>query len=131
MTGRKEYIAYSGEHFVIEWYFDIKGNSDPLSYFETLSDIEQYKTLYLFKRMGDSGKISDTTKFNNEGNGIFAFKPQPHRFLSFFVIGKKIIVTNAYRKKGDKLPLSEKNLAEKRRADYISRTKKGLYYEKR
>jgi len=130
MTEGKEYIAYAGERFVIEWYFDMKGNSDPLLYFETLTEIEQDRTFYLFKRMGDFGKISDTTKFNNEGDGIFAFKPQPHRFLSFFVIGKKIIITNAYRKKGEKLPKSEKALAEKRRIDYIERTKKGNYYEK-
>lgn len=130
MIEDKEYIAYSGDRFVIEWYYDMKGHSDPFSYFETLTEIEQDRTFYLFKRMGDFGKISDTTKFNNEGDGIFAFKPQPHRFLSFFVIGKKIIITNAYRKKGNKLPTSEKTLAKKRRSDYIERTKKGNYYEK-
>jgi phage-related protein len=129
MIKGKEYIAYSGERFVIEWYFDGKGISDPSEYFENLSEIEQDKIFYLFKRMGDFGKISDITKFNNEGDGVFAFKPQPHRFLSFFVIGKKIIITNAYRKKGDKLPKSEKDLAEKRRTDYLDRVKRGYYYE--
>ena len=44
--------------------------------------------------MGDLGKILDITKFRNEGDGIYAFKPQPDRYLSFFTDNKKIIVTN-------------------------------------
>jgi hypothetical protein len=47
----------------------------------------------LFKRIGDFGKISDITKFRNEGGKIFAFKPQPDRFLSFFVTSQKIRAT--------------------------------------
>jgi hypothetical protein len=58
--------------------------------------------------MGDTGKIRDESKFRNEGDKVYAFKPQPHRFLSFFVEGKKIIVTNAFWKKQDKLPKGEK-----------------------
>ncbi|HDH98737.1 MAG TPA: hypothetical protein ENF70_06370, partial [Deltaproteobacteria bacterium] len=52
---------------------------------------------------------------------IFAFKPQPDRFLSFFFVGKKIVVTNGFRKKGQKLPQKEKVLALKRMKNYDSR----------
>jgi len=83
----------------------------------------------LFKRIGDFGKISDITKFRNEGEKIFAFKPQPDRFLSFFFVGKKIVVTNGFRKKGQKLPQKEKDLALKRMKNYDSRVKIGDYYE--
>ena len=129
MSAGKEFIAYKGNAFTIEWFFNKNGGSEPLNYFEKLSETEQDKVFYLFKRMGDFGKINDKTKFNNEGDGIFAFKPQPHRFLSFFVINKKIIITNAYRKKTDKLPKAEKDLAEKRKKDYLLRLKQGNYYE--
>ena len=71
--------------------------------------------------MGDFGKILDITKFRAEGDEIYAFKPQPDRYLCFFKKGKKIIVTNAYRKSGDKIPKSEKQLAINNRADYLSR----------
>jgi len=71
--------------------------------------------------MGDFGKIFDKTKFRHEGDGIYAFKPQPDRFLSFFTDGRKIIITNGFRKKTDKLPKSEKELAIKRRKDYLDR----------
>ena len=49
---------------------------------------------------------------------IYAFKPQPDRYLCFFKTGKKIIVTNAFRKKGDKLPAQEKALAIKNMDKY-------------
>ena len=107
----KEFIAYQGNALTIEWFFDEKGNSDALNYFESLSGTQKRKVLMLFKRMGDFGKISDITKFRNEGNKIFAFKPQPDRFLSFFYTGKKVVVTNAFRKKKQKLPEKEKYLA--------------------
>ena len=82
-----------------------------------------------FKRIGDFGKISDITKFRSECEKIFAFKPQPDRFLSFFYVGKKILVTNGFRKKAQKLPKNEKNLALKRMKNYESRVTNGDYYE--
>jgi phage-related protein len=71
--------------------------------------------------MGDLGKIYDITKFRNEGDGIYAFKPQPDRYLSFFTDNKKIIVTNGFKKKTKKLPKNEKELAMKYRQDYFER----------
>ncbi len=126
----KEFIAYKGEALTVEWFFNEKGKSEALNFFETLSKSQKRKTLMLFKRIGDFGKISDITKFRNEGEKIFAFKPQPDRFLSFFYVGKKIVVTNGFRKKDQKLPLKEKNLALKRMKDYDSRVTNGGYYEK-
>lgn len=73
--------------------------------------------------------LTKQTKFRNEGDKIFAFKPQPDRFLSFFYIDKKIIVTNAYRKQGEKLPSQEKKRAEERMKDYIKRVQEGTYYD--
>ncbi len=92
----KEYVAYEGPCFTVEWFYDENGVSQSLEYFNGLSDVQKRKVLMLFKRIGDSGKISDITKFRNEGDKIYAFKPQPDRFLSFFYVGKKIIVTNAF-----------------------------------
>ena len=124
----KEFIAYEGEALTVEWFFDEKGKSDALEFFESLSNTQKRKTLMLFKRIGDFGKISDITKFRNEGEKIFVFKPQPERFLSFFYAGKKIVVTNGFRKKAQKLPRKEKNLALNRMKNYDSRVKSGDYY---
>ncbi len=124
----KEFVAYEGEALTIEWFFDEKGKSEALDFFETLSNTQKRKTLMLFKRIGDFGKISDITKFRNEGDKIFAFKPQPDRFLSFFHAGKKIVVTNGFRKKAQKLPKKEKSLALKRMKSYGLRVNNGDYY---
>lgn len=125
----KEFIAYHGQAFTIEWYYDTKEVSIAKNYFHQLSQERQDKLFVLFKRMGDIGKINNITKFRNEGDKIYAFKPQPDRFLCFFFTGKKIIVTNAFMKKQDKLPESEKERALKLMQDYEARVKQGSYYD--
>lgn len=125
----KEYIAYQGEKFTIEWYYSQNGESQPLEFFKKLSPLEQQKFFYLVKRIGDFGLISDKTKFRNEDDGIYAFKPQPNRFLSFFFEGGKIIITNAFVKKSQKLKKQDKESAISARADYLERIKEGTYYE--
>jgi phage-related protein len=126
---RKHCIAYEGNFYTIEWYFDESGKSQALDYLMKLNPEKQKKVFYLIKRIGDNGKINDITKFRNEGDKIFAFKSQPDRFLSFFVKDKTIIITNAFRKKTDKLPENEKAKALKYKENYLLRVKEGIYYE--
>ena len=104
----EEHTAYLGSEFTIEWYLDAKGKSQALEYFKKQSESKQRKLLNLLRLIGDHGKIFDETKFRNEGDKIYAFKPQPDRYLCFFVKGKKIILTNAFSKKTQKLPLEKK-----------------------
>ena len=125
----KQYVAYEGSEFTIEWYFTDKEKSPAHEYYEKQPVEKKRKLLNLFRLMGDFGKIHDKTKFRNEEDGVYAFKPQPDRYLCFFFRGKKIIVTNAFVKKTDKLPLSEKERALKSRENYEKRVKKGVYYE--
>ncbi len=124
-----EYVIYSGERFVVEWFYNEDGNSDAFTYFEELDRVQKQKFLHLVKRMGDAGKISDKTKFRNEGDKIYAFKPKPDRFLCFFFKGRKIIVTNAFEKKQDKLPKTEKNRSLERMKNYTKRLEEGNYYD--
>ena len=117
-------LIYEGTSYRVEWYFDEEGYSQAYEYFLRTSDVQKRKFLMLVKKMADFGVIFDKTKFRFEGDEIYAFKPQPDRFLCFFFVGKKIIVTNAYRKKSDKLPPREKATAMKNMASYKQRTKK-------
>jgi hypothetical protein len=123
-------IIYKGQAFCIEWYVNERGRSEVREFYEALPIERRVQFLKLVKVMGEVGKIFDTTRFRNEGDQIFAFKPQPERFLCFFFVGKKIIVTNAFHKKSDKLPISEKERALKFKASYTNRVNKGVYYEK-
>ncbi|MFO8834953.1 type II toxin-antitoxin system RelE/ParE family toxin [Legionella pneumophila serogroup 1] len=129
MMKKVEFIAYEGEAYTIEWYFDDKKHSDGLEYYNSLDKSEKIQLLKLLKRMGDNGEIKDKTKFRNEGDKIYAFKPQPERFLCFFYEGKKIIITNGFCKKQQKLPTNEKDKAINSRNDYISRVERGKYYD--
>lgn len=127
----KQYIAYKGPEFIIEWYYDIKGQSLALEYFKKQPKDKQRKLLNLLRLMGEQGKIFDETKFRNEGDKIYAFKPQPDRYLCFFFREKKIIITNAFTKKSQKLPKGEKELALKAYQSYEQRIKEKNYYEEK
>jgi phage-related protein len=126
----KQQIAYEGAEYTIEWYYDIKGHSQAFEYYKEQPKDKQRKLLNLFRVMGEQGKIFDETKFRNEEDGIYAFKPQPDRYLCFFFKGRKIIVTNAFIKKTQKLPQGEKDRALKAYQSYEKRVKEGNYYEK-
>ena len=117
----KSCLIYKGSKFSIKWYYDINGKSVAFDYFNGATEDLQDKFLILVKKMGDFGKIYDIKKFRNEGDGIYAFKPQPDRYLSFFTDGREIIVTNGFKKKTDKLPKNEKDLALRYRLDYLER----------
>ena len=117
----KDCTIYIGAKFTIEWYYDKNGKSVAKEFFIESSEEFQDKFLILVKKMAELGKIYDIKKFRNEGDGIFAFKPQPDRYLSFFTYGSKIIITNGFKKKTSKLPENEKKLALKLKEDYFSR----------
>ena len=125
-----KYIAYLGDSFTIEWYWDENGKSSSLEYVKHLEEKDQRKLLQLLSHMGDIGEIRNKEKFRHEGDGIYAFKAQPHRYLCFFFSGRKIIITNAFEKKKQKLPKNEKDKALKARKSFQERTSKEVYYEK-
>jgi len=126
---QNKFLIYEGEFFTLEWYCDDRGKSDVFNYYEELSKQQKKKLYYLFYMMADTGRIRSEQQFNYEGDQLYAFKPTPDRFLCFFYQGSKIIITNAFIKKTDKLPPREKQKALKLKNDFIKRYKKGLYYE--
>lgn len=125
----KQLIAYEGQEYTLEWYCNDKADSAALEYYKELDVARQKKIFYLFRLMGDAGEIRNEEKFINEGDQIYAFKTNPDRFFCFFFEGSKIIITNAYEKKSQKMPVREKEKALKAKADYQNRCKKGTYYE--
>ena len=58
-------------------------------------------------------------------NGIFELRAKVgsdiSRVLYFFVIGRRVILTNGFIKKGTKTPTGEKELAKRYRTEYLSR----------
>lgn len=126
---KRNYLALSGNKFDIEWYFSKTGDSYALEYYQNLDFTGKKKIWFLFQAMGNRGRIESKEKFRHEGDQIYAFKTGPDRFLCFFQKGSKIILTNAFTKKTDKIPKKEKERALGYRKDYLIRTEKGTYYE--
>ena len=125
----KKFIAHKGEKYTIEWYFDARGRSSALEYFQDLPLRRKKKLIHLLYVLGVIGKIFNKEKFRYEGDQVYVIKPSPDRFLCFFYDGAKIIITNAYVKKIAKMPIKEKKKALKSKADYMKRYKGGTYYE--
>ncbi len=123
-----KHVAFEGEKFRIEWFVNANGESQALKFAEEMPKSHIAKLAQLFKVMGDFGQIRNTAKFRNEGDKIYAFKPQPFRFLCFFTVGHKIIISNGFYKDEDKLPLAEKKRALENMQDYLDRVKRGDYY---
>lgn len=126
---KKEFIAYDGEELTLEWYFDERDKSHVLDYFEALSEERKDRIYYLFRWLGNKGKIINKKKFRHEGDKIYALKVSQDRFLCFFFDGAKVIITNAYQKKSAKMPAKEKDKALRARDNYVRRCKEGTYYE--
>ena len=120
---------YAGKAFTIEWYYTSNAKSQAYEFYRELDKDRRIQFLKLIKIMGDIGQIRSKTKFRNEGDKIYAFKPQPDRFLCFFTKGKKIIITNGFTKKTNKLPISQKNRAVRSMMDYLDRLEKDTYYD--
>lgn len=123
----EKYIVYDGEKRRIEWYFDDRSKSSAKNYYEKLEESRKKKLRYLFILMGDEGEIRNTEKFINEGAGIYAFKTHDDRFFCFFFDEAKIIITNAYEKKGQKMPPGERERALRNMADFKERYAMGQY----
>lgn len=126
----KAYTVFQGPKFTIEWYVDKRGHSQAYEYYMESSEAQQDKAMALFRLMANMGKIWDETKFRNEGDGIYAFKLNQDRYLCFFVKGSKIVITNAFIKKSQKMPPKEKARALNMYNSYSERVKEGIYYGK-
>ena len=120
MNSKERSIIYHGKIFTIEWFENESGKSKARAFYESLSSKDRVKVLSLFERMGDIGKIYDKIKFRHERDEIYAFKPQPHRFLSCFCKGQRIIVLTGFTKKSKKIPAKEL----KRAQDYFKEFQK-------
>ncbi len=129
---KEDYIFYQGEKFQVEFYFTGAGIIPAKEYLkETPLDV-RVKLAALVKYIAEHGKIFDITKFRlvDAKEKIFEFKPVGHRFFNFFYEGGRIIITNGYMKKSQKVSRRDLEKAKTMKKDYVGRVKGGIYYEK-
>ncbi len=115
------FLVYSGEYYSAYFHAETKSLSSVNDYFECCDDVTQASLLFLVKRIADTGRIYDETKFRIEDrqNKIYCFKPKKERFFCFFFTGKKIIITSAYTKKRQKFDRNELRKAIRIRNKYF------------
>lgn len=116
-------LVYQGKAFRIEFYVSESGASPAEDWLESQGESRQQKFAALFAWMADQGKIWNERKFKHlEGsNQIFEFKSDEGRVLCFFMIGRRLILTHGFTKKGDKIPKGEIERAEMIKKDFLAR----------
>lgn len=116
-------LVYEGSVFRIEFYLAMNGVAPAEEWLEQLPLVSQQKFASLFARMGDTGKIWNERKFKHlaETDQIFEFKVEADRILCFFFVGRRLILTHGFRKRGDKTPKREIERAESYRQDFEGR----------
>mgnify|MGYP001591690111 CR=1 FL=1 len=129
---KEDYIFYHGEKFQVEFYFTETGKIPAIEYLEKTSLDVKVKLAASVKYIAEYGKLFDITKFRqvDPKEKIFEFKPMGHRFFNFFYEGGKIIITNGYMKKSQKVSKKDLERARDIKKDYTYRAKGGGYYEK-
>lgn len=113
------------QNFEIE-YFEKNDNTRPAEEFILSEDFKlQAKIFRILELLELKGNELREPYSSYLTDGIFELRAKQgsdiSRVLYFFVVGKKIILTNGFRKKTQKTPKSKIELAKKYKAEYEQR----------
>ena len=113
------------QEYEIEFYDRLDGTEPAKEFILSLDTKMQAKVLRTVALLRDAGPSLREPYSKPLDDGIFEirakFSSDITRVLYFFVIGKKVILTNGFIKKTQKTPASEIALAKQYRADYFAR----------
>lgn len=113
------------QEFIVLFY-DKPDGTEPVKEFLLSLDIKmRAKVLREIQLLSTNGPELREPYSKPIGDNIFELRTKVGsditRVLYFFVVGRKIILTNGFVKKTDKTPKREKDLALKYRAEYMGR----------
>lgn len=113
------------EEFEIIFYDKPDGTEPAKDFILSLDDKMKAKVLSLLELLSVNGSKFREPYSKHIVDGIFELRAKVgsniSRVFYFFVIGKKIIITNGFIKKTQKTPKSEIELAKKYRNEFINR----------
>ena len=113
------------QEFEIIFYTNDKGEKPVEDFLDSLNDKMRAKILLSIRIVRENGFQTRMPYSEELEDGIFELRAKVgsdiSRVLYFFVVGRKIILTNGFIKKTQKTPKSEIERAKKYRADYLSR----------
>ncbi len=115
MANACDNIAARGQWGTVEWAgVPLNEVSQAQKFFSNLDETDKAKSLVLFKRLAEFGKIINREKFKQlgdkagkEASGLFQFKSHQIRFIGDFRPGGRFIVAWGVRKKKDQLDKSD------------------------
>lgn len=105
-------IVTRGPLLTIEYAVRTDGSMPAKEFVEGLDEADQLKLIALFCRMAEKGSISNQLQFKKIRGSIFEFKKQQMRVFCFRH-GSRWFLTNGYKKKAQKLRMSEIDRAER------------------
>ena len=113
------------QEFEIVFYKTENGKNPVEDFLNELNDKMRAKMLLSIRIVKEKGYQARMPYSEELEDGIFELRAKVgsdiSRVLYFFVIGRKIILTNGFIKKSQKTPKSEIERAKKYRADYFRR----------
>ena len=129
-------VYYAGATFRVEWYYTAEGRLPAYEQYRELpnEDQERLKKIVRYIANKPIGTVFPKTLYRIEdaADKIYAFKSKDERFFNFMVTGRRIVITNAYRKHSQqmgKVDLDKLKIAAAYRSDYLRRVANGTYYE--
>lgn len=134
----EDVLYYAGKTLMVEWYYTESGRLPALEYYQRMPKNDQERLDHMVRYLADAefGTLLPQAMYRIEDRRqrIFAFKPGAERFFNFMTVGRKIIVTNAYRKHSQRMTRQDLRILQTAvdfRSDYLRRVKEGSYYETR
>ncbi len=116
--------------FEIRFYETVDGEHPAKDFIISLEPKLRAKMLRCIEILRDSGNELREPYTKYLGDGLFELRAKQgndiSRVLYFFVVGKKIVLTNGFIKKTQKTPKREIAMADKYRQDYNERFGKEL-----
>lgn len=113
------------EHFVIEFYKTTESDCPVREFLDLLDYKMRAKALRMIMLLEEHGNELRQPYSKALDDGIFELRAKQGsdiiRILYFFIIGRKIILTNGFIKKTQKTPAKEIETAKQYRKEYLSR----------
>jgi len=112
-------------NFDVMFYYKNNGECPFLSFLESLDIKMRARVLRMVMLLEQNGNELREPYSKSLGDGLFELRiiqgNNISRVFYFFIVGRKVIITNGFVKKTEKTPPREIALAKKYRNDYLSR----------
>ncbi len=113
--------------FTILFYHKPDGTEPAKDFLLSLDEKMRAKLLFLLDILTDNGPELREPYSKHLGDGIFELRAKTgtdlSRVLYFFIVGRRIVLTNGFIKKTAKTPAGEIERAKRYRAEFLGRKK--------